>query len=162
MVEIVVSHVSKFGRHGAPGVCVRTAHRMSEGPRLKPRPILGLIQGPEGTLLPPMKRALFPSESSSHAGAKARSSFASFSARLNSLLKKSLDPNRNPEKLVSGAKARVDFSRVMPGMNPRPTARTTFSASCEAVPWHKASGLNFQEDVSASQCRAEWLSCAVI
>ena len=37
-----------------------------------------------------------------------------------------------PEKHTSGAEAHVDFMGFMPGINPRPTARMSFSAACEA------------------------------
>jgi hypothetical protein len=40
-----------------------------------------------------------------------------------------------PEKHTSGAKARMDFIGLMPGINPRPTARLSFSAACEVVPF---------------------------
>jgi hypothetical protein len=46
------------------------------------------------------------------------------------------------EKHPSGAKARIDSVDLMPGMNPWPTARTSFSAACEAqesfgqMHWH--------------------------
>jgi len=36
------------------------------------------------------------------------------------------------EKHPSGAKARIDSVDLMPGMNPWPTARTSFSAACKA------------------------------
>jgi hypothetical protein len=39
-----------------------------------------------------------------------------------------------PEKHASGAKARVDSIGLMPGINPRPTARLGFSAACEGRP----------------------------
>jgi hypothetical protein len=38
----------------------------------------------------------------------------------------------NLEKHTAGAKARVDLIGFMPGINPRPTARTSFSAACLA------------------------------
>ena len=38
----------------------------------------------------------------------------------------------NFEKHTSGAEAHVDFIDFMPGINPRPTARISFSAACEA------------------------------
>src|SRR5271157_5840061 len=37
-----------------------------------------------------------------------------------------------PEKHASGAEARADSAGFMPGMNPRPTTRTSFSAACLA------------------------------
>src|SRR5207344_1731376 len=37
-----------------------------------------------------------------------------------------------PEELASGAKARADNAWIMPGINPRPTARSSFSAAWEA------------------------------
>jgi hypothetical protein len=40
-----------------------------------------------------------------------------------------------PEKRTSGAKALIDLIGFVPGMNPRPTARTSFSAACEVVPF---------------------------
>ncbi len=38
-----------------------------------------------------------------------------------------------PEEHTSGAKALIDSTGIVPGMNPRPTARTKFSAACEAA-----------------------------
>jgi len=38
----------------------------------------------------------------------------------------------NPEKHTSGAEARVHSIALVPGMNPRPTARMSFSAAFEA------------------------------
>src|SRR6202044_3589057 len=35
------------------------------------------------------------------------------------------------EKHTSGAEAHVDLIGFMPGINPRPTARTSFSAACQ-------------------------------
>jgi hypothetical protein len=43
-------------------------------------------------------------------------------------------PEPRAEKHTSGAKARIDSIGFMPGMNPRPTARRSFSAACEGVP----------------------------
>jgi hypothetical protein len=42
---------------------------------------------------------------------------------------------KNDEKRTSVAKATVHSVGVTPGMNPRPTARMSFSADCEAVPF---------------------------
>jgi hypothetical protein len=39
------------------------------------------------------------------------------------------------QKHTSGAEALVDLIGFMPGINPRPTARTSFSAGCEVVPF---------------------------
>ena len=50
------------------------------------------------------------------------------------LRKKARYASEKPEKHTSGAKADVDFARLMPGINPRHTARGSFSASCEVVP----------------------------
>jgi hypothetical protein len=48
-------------------------------------------------------------------------------------LRKNVERQANlPKKLTSGAKARVDFMLFMPGLKPRPTARTSFSAACKA------------------------------
>jgi hypothetical protein len=49
-----------------------------------------------------------------------------------------------PEKHASGAKARVDSIGLMPGINPRPTARLSFSAACSVVPSkpHKTTGFS--------------------
>jgi hypothetical protein len=41
---------------------------------------------------------------------------------------------RNPRSIPQGLKPRIYSIGVMPGMNPRPTARMSFSASCKAVP----------------------------
>jgi hypothetical protein len=40
---------------------------------------------------------------------------------------------KNGKKHTSGAKARVDFAAFLPGMNPWPTARRSFSAACAAA-----------------------------
>jgi len=40
-----------------------------------------------------------------------------------------------PEEHTSGAKAHVDLMSLIPGMNPRPTARMSFSAACKVVPF---------------------------
>ena len=42
------------------------------------------------------------------------------------LRKKARYTSKKPEKHTSGAKAHVDFARLMPGINPRPTARKTY------------------------------------
>jgi len=39
---------------------------------------------------------------------------------------------QNLEKHAAGAKAHIDLIAFMPGVNPRPTAPMSFSASCEA------------------------------
>jgi len=38
-----------------------------------------------------------------------------------------------PQERASGAKARVGFASLMPGMNPRPTARTSFRLTASLV-----------------------------
>ena len=40
----------------------------------------------------------------------------------------------NDKKRTSVAKATAYFAGFIPGMNPRPTARTSFSATCKAHP----------------------------
>jgi hypothetical protein len=40
----------------------------------------------------------------------------------------------NPKNIPQGLKPDFDSIGFVPGMNPRPTARMTFSASCEVVP----------------------------
>ncbi|MGO9317575.1 MAG: class I SAM-dependent rRNA methyltransferase [Terracidiphilus sp.] len=61
------------------------------------------------------------------------------------------------EKHTSGAEAPVDTIAIMPGINPRPTARTSFSAACEALPYQGAStqfclnGLLFHYDANSGQ-----------
>jgi hypothetical protein len=40
--------------------------------------------------------------------------------------------SEKPEKHTSGAEARAHSADFIPGINPRPTARTSFSAACEA------------------------------
>ena len=45
---------------------------------------------------------------------------------LKRLRKKARSTSKKPEKHTSGAKAHVDFARLMPGINPRPTARKTY------------------------------------
>src|ERR1017187_1270366 len=54
-----------------------------------------------------------------------------FSARPKEAAEKGLISSEIPEKHASGAEARVDFTCVIPGINPRPTARTIFSAACK-------------------------------
>jgi hypothetical protein len=44
------------------------------------------------------------------------------------------NPGALDEKLTSGAEAHVDSIAFMPRINPRPTSKRSFSASCEAVP----------------------------
>jgi len=51
---------------------------------------------------------------------------------LNRLLKKAMSFGEEIEKHPSGAEAHIDLIGFMPGMNPRPTARTSFSAACKA------------------------------
>jgi hypothetical protein len=49
-------------------------------------------------------------------------------------LRKNVERQANlPKKLTSGAKARVDFMLFMPGLKPRPTARTSFSQPVKPV-----------------------------
>src|ERR1022692_1740846 len=48
---------------------------------------------------------------------------------------KGLISSEIPEKHSSGAEARIDFACVIPGINPRPTARMSFSAACKVVPF---------------------------
>ena len=43
---------------------------------------------------------------------------------------KGLNPGQTDEKHTSGAKARVDSVAFVPGINPWPTARRSFSATC--------------------------------
>ena len=45
---------------------------------------------------------------------------------LKRLRKKARSTSKKPEKHTSGAKAHDDFARLMPGINPRPTARKTY------------------------------------
>ena len=44
---------------------------------------------------------------------------------------KGLISGERPEKHTSGAKAHIDSIGFIPGINPRPTARMSFSAACE-------------------------------
>jgi hypothetical protein len=55
--------------------------------------------------------------------------------------------SKKAEKHTSGAKARVDSIGLMPGINPRPTARMSFSASCKVAPRH----FEFQIEISTKQ-----------
>ncbi|MGA2349035.1 MAG: hypothetical protein ABSF70_01265 [Terracidiphilus sp.] len=55
-----------------------------------------------------------------------------FAARLKSLRKKAGFLGEKTELHTSGAKAPADFIGLMPGINPRPTARPRFSAASEA------------------------------
>ena len=41
-------------------------------------------------------------------------------------------PDERPERRTSGAKAHIDSIGFLPGINPRPTARMSFSADCGA------------------------------
>jgi len=45
--------------------------------------------------------------------------------------RKKADFEQNRERQASGAEARFDFACVIPGINPRPTARTSFWAACK-------------------------------
>ena len=47
-------------------------------------------------------------------------------------IKRGVTEGEIDEEHTSGAKARVDFMLFMPGLKPRPTARTSFSAACKA------------------------------
>jgi hypothetical protein len=51
---------------------------------------------------------------------------------LNRLRKKGPISGEIPEKRTAGAEALIDLIGFVPGMNPRPTARTSFSAACSA------------------------------
>jgi hypothetical protein len=41
---------------------------------------------------------------------------------------------RKQQNHTSGAEARADFAGFIPGINPRPTAHTSFPAACQARP----------------------------
>jgi hypothetical protein len=49
-------------------------------------------------------------------------------------MRKALDWAEISEKHTSGAKAQIDSAGFMPEINPRPTARTSFSAASSVVP----------------------------
>src|ERR1035438_2079863 len=51
------------------------------------------------------------------------------------LAEKHLLSSKKPEKHTSGAKAPINSIGFIPGINPRPTARTSFSANCKVVPF---------------------------
>jgi hypothetical protein len=51
---------------------------------------------------------------------------------------KGMFSNEHCEKHTSGAKALVDSAGLVPGLKSRPTARTSFSAACKAVPFQSA------------------------
>src|SRR5271170_4435653 len=53
---------------------------------------------------------------------------------LNKLRKKAEVRSIFDGKHTSGAEAHGDSLAFVPGINPRPTARTSFSAACEVVP----------------------------
>ncbi len=63
------------------------------------------------------------------------------------LIERSSATEAIPKKHTSGAKAHVDSALVMPGINPRPTVRTSFSAADKGP--RKLSGLNARTDVPA-------------
>ena len=67
------------------------------------------------------------------ADCEARSDFARFAARLNRPRKKACLVGERPEKRTSVAKATADFIVFIPGINPRPTTRMSFSAACKVV-----------------------------
>jgi hypothetical protein len=46
----------------------------------------------------------------------------------------------NSRKHTSGPEGREGIARFIPGMNPRPTARMSFSPSCEVVPFRIVAG----------------------
>jgi len=47
-------------------------------------------------------------------------------------------PIQIPKNVPQGLKPGIDSIGIVPGMNPRPTARLSFSASCKAVPFQIA------------------------
>jgi hypothetical protein len=59
-------------------------------------------------------------------GLKPVSILGLFAARLNWLREKARFQAKCPEKHTAGAKALIDFIGLMPGINPRPTARQGF------------------------------------
>jgi DNA-3-methyladenine glycosylase len=66
--------------------------------------------------------------------AKARD-FAQFSGTAKQAAEKVSFSINKQKKHTSVAKATADFIGFMPGINPRPTARMSFSAACKAVPF---------------------------
>jgi len=54
------------------------------------------------------------------------------------LAEKGRDFGKIGGKHTSGPKGRVDSATFMPGMNPRPTSKPSFSAAFEVVPFYKA------------------------
>jgi hypothetical protein len=59
---------------------------------------------------------------------------AALAARLNSLTKKHSSRSKGPKNIPQGQKPDIDSIGIVPGMNPRSTARMSFSASREVVP----------------------------
>jgi hypothetical protein len=51
---------------------------------------------------------------------------------------KGLVSGKMPKKRTSGDEALIDLIGFVPGINPRPTARTIFSAACKAVSFQNA------------------------
>ena len=69
-------------------------------------------------------------QGSSHGGIETGASLE----LLKRLRKKARSTSKRPEKHTSVAKAHAYFARLMPGINPRPTDRGSFSASGETAP----------------------------
>jgi Flp pilus assembly protein TadG len=53
-------------------------------------------------------------------------------AEAKQVAEKGLRSSENPEEHTPGAEAHADFIGLLPGINPRPTARLSFSAACKA------------------------------
>jgi hypothetical protein len=68
-------------------------------------------------------------------GAKAHHFVSGIYGTTKEVAEKGLLPSKMPEKHTSGAKAHVDSIGFIPGINPRPTARMSFSAACKVVPF---------------------------
>jgi hypothetical protein len=60
--------------------------------------------------------------------------FCAFFGTAEQLAEREPDFDEIGEKQTSGPKGRADSAALMPGINPRPTSRQSFSASSEAVP----------------------------
>jgi hypothetical protein len=83
------------------------------------------------------KNVLFQSESHEKqtAGAKAQQLFCGAYGTTEQAAEKVPFPSNKQEKHTSVAKATAYFIGFIPGINPRPTTRMSFSASCEVMPF---------------------------
>jgi len=73
----------------------------------------------------------------------AESSCALYQGTTLQLAEKVVFSIQNPKNVPQGLKPGIDSIGIVPGMNPRPTARLSFSASCLVVPNEPKTGLGF-------------------